>query len=162
MSVNHLVSDFITRINVAQKCHYSYIYVHCSNLLLNLVSLFYYNGVIRGYSMHADFEKGLTVQQLLAHKLRDKLLKFYKNLSFRNKVCIYIKYSTHKYFYSNIVNVSKPSNRRFFTLKSLSLKTHNRNRYRTMYLSTSRGIITDDLAFIVERVGGEGLLQLQI
>jgi len=163
MAVNHLLSDLITRINVAQKCYYSYIYVNASSLLLNLISLFYYNGVIRGYficpyfSNYKGREHFTTFIQKFVYQA-----KYYDKGNAILKIRVYLKY-THKLNKQlHIISVSTPGNRQFFNLRALSLKTNNRSRYKVMYLSTSQGILTDDMAFILRKISGEGLLQLQI
>lgn len=54
MSSNYIIADFISKLNVASKSHFLSVFVKRTKLTIQLLSLLYSNGVIRGFVIYND------------------------------------------------------------------------------------------------------------
>lgn len=54
MSSNYIVADFISKLNIASKSHFLSVFVKRTKLTIQLLSLLYSNGVIRGFVIYND------------------------------------------------------------------------------------------------------------
>lgn len=71
MSVNFILGDFISRLNVAACSHVSTVYVKRNKFTLSILQLFYANGIIKGFTFHSGYK----------HNSILVFLKYHQNLS---------------------------------------------------------------------------------
>lgn len=54
MSSNYNIADFISKINVAAKSHFLSVFVKRTKITIDVLTLLYSNGVIRGFVIYND------------------------------------------------------------------------------------------------------------
>jgi ribosomal protein S8 len=126
---NHLLSNFISRINYGSIKRLRFIKIEYNDTFLKLLDILYKNGAIRSYH------------------IKD------------NKISVY-----YKYYLGNIgvkiKLISTPGNRKYLTLRKLSLN-YNNNSFSGFYIiSTQKGLLTSDDCLLMGLSGGEILLKV--
>lgn len=78
-----------------------------------------------------------------------------------NKIIIYFKFYLRKMII-NLKLESKPSNKKFLSLKNLS-NLYNKNNFSGFYIiSTQKGLITSTSCLLKNHIGGEIILKINI
>ena len=129
---NHLISNLTTKINYGTQKRLRFINVESNKITLKILNILYKNGAIRSY----------------------KILN-------TNKISIYFKY----YICNKIIKItilSKPGNKKYFSLNNL-IKNYNNNTFSGFYIiSTQKGLFTSDICLLKEHCAGEILLKIEI
>ena len=131
MSLNHPLSDMLTRIRNGQVRHKATVYTSASKLNKNVLDVLASEGYIRGYNEEKD-EKGHAVLR------------------------VDLKYSEGMPVIRELVTVSKPGRRIYSSVKTMP-RVHN--GLGTSIITTPKGVMTDAKARS-ENVGGEVLCQV--
>lgn len=102
-------------------------------------------------------KKGFILQnnksnlRILTAFLKIGVIKFIKKNTKNKNLLVYINYFDNKPIFTNIINMFKPSNKKFINLKNL--KNLSYNKKYIIILSTSKGILNNYEA-INANVGG--------
>lgn len=129
---NYTLGDLISRLNIASDKRLVSVRVSFTVLTLSVLNVFLKNGIING----------LAVQ--------DKY------------VTVYLKYYRHKPVFKEIVLVSRPSKRVYWTLSFLNLRYSTSNFSGFYVVSTSKGLLTSHDCILGLNVSGEVLLKVVI
>jgi small subunit ribosomal protein S8 len=133
MSFSSEISDFISRIRVAQSTKDQTVSLRLTNLTLRLSGLFYKHGLIQSFSV----------------------------LNSRS-VLIRLKYNHGFPVLQSITLISLPGRRIFWNLKDLA-KVYNKQSLNILYiLSTTHGLMTNAECLLGTNLGGEVLLQIRL
>lgn len=129
---NYTLGDLISRLNIASDKRLVSVRLSFTVLTLSVLNVFLKNGIING----------LAVQ--------DKY------------VTVYLKYYRHKPVFKEIVLVSRPSKRVYWTLSFLNLRYSTSNFSGFYVVSTSKGLLTSHDCILGLNVSGEVLLKVVI
>jgi len=110
---NYLISDFISRLNVARKNRLKTIIITPSRIILEILKIFENLGIIRGYYFLDDY-----------------------------KIEIILKYNRSKCAFMNLKVLSKPGKRIYVNLLNLH-KLKEKYPNDILLLSTSKGLMLD-------------------
>jgi ribosomal protein S8 len=133
---NYLLGEFVTRMRVASKMHWKSVKIIKSRLVLEVLSLLYKEGFIRGFFV----------------------------LKNEDSILVYLKYNRGKPSYYSLYLISKPGKRVYWTLNYMSLY-YSANGFSGFYvISTNKGLITstDCMLNSNTKVSGEVLLKVKI
>ena len=131
---NHLLSDSISRINVAYRSRLLSVKVLKSKLIINFLYLLYKIGLIRSFFI----------------------------LSNEKSILVYLKYKNNKPIIYSMSIVSKPSRRIYWTLSALS-HNYRKYAFSSFYIiSTSKGLITSNEALFQKNISGEILCKIKL
>ena len=131
MTTNHIISDFVARINNALQKDKKTVLVPRTNKIKNLLNVMEQEGFIVGYQ----------------DKVEDK------------KFNVFLKYFQDKPVINNFSSISKPSRRVYFSKKDImQWKTQN-STFDLLIISTNKGVLThqDSLS---KGAGGEVLVSI--
>jgi len=129
---NYIIGDLISRLRVALNGHLSRIKVLNSKISLNILAIFYENGLICGYQIENQF--------IMVY------LKYYKNLP----------------VFLNIKLISTPGKKVYWSLDQLTLKQNKRNFNGFYIISTSKGLITSNSCILGKNICGKILLKVYV
>lgn len=90
--INFNLGDLISKLNVASRGHLKSVFVNNNKLTLNVLTILYKNGIIDYFKVSSD-----------------------------RKIIVYLKYFQNRSIFSQIVLVSKPRKRVYWSLTKLSL-----------------------------------------
>ena len=124
MNVNHLISDTIVRIKNGFIGHKNSVSVLKSKQVLSIINILEEEGFIKGHTV-------------------DKYT-----------IDIWLKYVEGASVIQNIKVVSKPSKRVYFSIPDLIDWRNRTNTFDILILSTTQGILTDEVA-LEKGIGGE-------
>ena len=110
---NYILSDFISRLNVARKNKLKTIIIKPSKIILELLKIFESLGIIRGYFITNNY-----------------------------KIEVFLKYNRSKCVFTNLKVLSKPSKRIYVDLENLH-KLKEKYPSDILLLSTSNGLMLD-------------------
>jgi small subunit ribosomal protein S8 len=130
--INFILSDMISKLNIASKNRIVSIKVKNTKFCLNVLNILYKNGVIRNYYINEKF------------------------------INIFLKYYQNRSVFYNIEVISRPGRRVFFSLNNLSLKYSFNNFSGFFIISTSKGIFTSNDCLLGYGISGEILLKINI
>jgi ribosomal protein S8 len=130
--VVHILSDLVSRINVASRKRLSSIKVIKTIFSLKILQVLLKNGFIFGIRVYDDY------------------------------ILIFLKYSFGRPMFRKLQVVSKPSKRVFFTLNHLSLKYRYNSFCGFFIISTPKGLITSADSLLGLNISGEILLKVDI
>jgi ribosomal protein S8 len=132
MSFNFELADFISRFRLGSKRHYRSLFVRYNTLNLDILTLFYNNGVIRGFYCHQD-----------------------------GRIEVFLKYKLSQPVLRKIELITRPGARQRWSLAYMS-KRYNLTNFSGFYVvSTSSGIYTSQECMI-KRISGEVLFKVII
>jgi small subunit ribosomal protein S8 len=135
MTSNYILSDFVSRINVATRGHLKSVKVLNTKLTRNILTILYQNGLISKFVVEEDEMDAIYV-----------FLKYYRN----KMVCCKLEV------------ISKPSKRVYFSLDQLS-SLYNKNSFAGFYIiSTAKGLVTSNDCLLFRHTSGEVLLKVSI
>lgn len=126
---NYTLSDFIARLNVAKRKHLKTIIIKPSNLVFTLLKIFEEIGIIRGYEVLEDYN-----------------------------IEVFLKYSSSRCAFNNLIVISKPSRRIYVDLLKLH-KIKEKYASNILILSTDSGFMLD-IDCLKKRKGGLVLLRI--
>jgi len=124
MNVNHLISDTVVRIKNGFISHKNSVSVLKSKQVLSIINVLEEEGFIKGYTEN------------------------------RYTLDVWLKYVEGVSVIQNIKVISKPSKRVYFSIPDLIDWRNKTNTFDILILSTTQGILTDEVA-LEKRVGGE-------
>jgi len=131
---NHILSDSISRINVAYRSRLLSVKVLKSKLVINFLYLLYKIGLIRSFFI----------------------------LNNEKSILVYLKYKNNKPIIYSMNIISKPSRRVYWTLNMLS-HNYRKYSFSTFYIiSTSKGLITSNEALFQKNMSGEVLCKVKL
>jgi ribosomal protein S8 len=133
MTANFIISDFVSRINVAVARRLLTVVVLRNSLSVQVVYLLYINGVISSF-------------------------RFSNN----RRIIIFLKYFKSFSAFRGIKIVSTPGHRVFWTLNYLALKYFFGNFSGFYIISTSKGLLTSNDCLLSTHVSGEVILKVSI
>ncbi len=105
------LGDLVSRLNVASKGHLTSIFVRRSRFSVELLSILYLNGLIRGFNIRG------------------------------NTIKVFLKYYQNRSLFKELIMVSTPGRRIFWTLNNLSNKFNNNSFSGFYILSTNKKAI---------------------
>lgn len=126
------LGDLVSRLNVAAKGHLTSIVVRRSRFSLELLSILYLNGVIRGFTISG------------------------------NSIKIFLKYYQNKSIFKELKIISTPGRRIFWRLNALAYKFNNNAFSGFYVISTNKGLITSNSALLSSFLSGEIILKVSI
>lgn len=132
MSFNFELADFVSRMRLGGKRFYRSLFVRYNSLTLDLLTLFYDNGVIRGFYCHQD-----------------------------GRIEVFLKYRLTRPVLRKIELVTRPGCRQRWSLVHMSRKYNVANFSGFYVVSTSSGIYTSQECMI-RRLSGEVLFKVII
>ena len=132
MNLNFRLAALISLINTASIARLEVLEIAYCNLYVRILQVLYLNGIINSFYVKRDIIK----------------IKF--------------KYRMGNPVFQRLQIVSKPGNRRWVTLSTLSLLNYNTNISGFHIISTPKGFLTDSDCLIKERVAGEILILVSI
>jgi len=130
MTTNHIISDFVTRINNALDRNKQSVLVPKTNLISKLLTVMETEGFIIGY--------------------RKKDL---------NCLEVFLKYFQDKPVINNFSSVSTPSRRVYLNKENIIHWKNQNNSFDLLILSTNKGVLTHQDA-LLKKAGGEVLVSL--
>ena len=131
---NYILSDSISRINVAYRSRLLSVKVLKSKLVINFLYLLYKIGLIRSFFI----------------------------LNNEKSILVYLKYKNNKPIIYSMNIISKPSRRVYWTLNMLSYN-YRKYSFSTFYIiSTSKGLITSNEALFQKNMSGEVLCKVKL
>lgn len=130
--INYFLGDLVTRLNVASKNRLVSIRVQNTNYNIDLLTLFYNNGLISGFRIYP------------------------------NCIWVFLAYIKHFCVFSKLELVSTPGKRRYWSLNKLQKKYSNTNFAGFYVISSNKGLITSTQAFLSLHTSGEVLLKVYL
>jgi ribosomal protein S8 len=129
---NFALADLIARLNISSKKRLVSVRVSFTKFSLSVLHIFLKNGIING----------LTIEN--------------------NYITVYLKYYKLKPVFRELIIVSRPGKRVFWTLSFLSLKYSVSNFSGFYIISTSKGLLTSNDCLLGLNVSGEIILKISI
>jgi len=127
-------SDLIIKLKLGYKSHYKSIKVLKNKFTIKFLYILQKIGLIRGFFF----------------------------LSNEHNILVYLKYTKGIPSINNIIVLSKPSKRIYWTLNFLS-KNYRRENFSTIYIiSTPKGLITQNEILLDKQFAGEVLCKIKI
>lgn len=126
------LGDLVSKLNIASKGHLTSIFVRRSRMSVELLSILYINGLIRGFNVQG------------------------------NTLKVFLKYYQNKSLFKELKLVSTPGRRVFWTLNYLSNKFNNNAFSGFYILSTNKGLITSNSALLSSFLSGEVILKISV
>lgn len=132
MSFNFELADFVARMRLGSKTHYRSLFVRQNSLTLDILTIFYNNGVIRGFYCHDD-----------------------------GRIEVFLKYKLSQPVLRKIELITRPGSRQRWSLAHMSKKYNLANFSGFYMVSTNSGILTSQECMI-RRLSGEVLFKVII
>jgi small subunit ribosomal protein S8 len=130
MTTNHIISDFVTRINNALDRNKQSVLVPKTNIISKILIVMEKEGFIIGHRI--------------------------KNLKYLE---VFLKYFQNKPVINNFNSISTPSRRVYLNKDNLIHWKNQNNSFDLLILSTNKGVLTHQDA-LLKRAGGEVLVSL--
>ena len=130
MTTNHIISDFVTRINNALSRNKQSVLVPKTNTISRVLTVMEQEGFIIGYKM--------------------------ENI---NYIEVFLKYFQDKPVINNFNSVSTPSRRVYLNKENIIHWKNQNNCFDLLILSTNKGVLTHQDA-LLKKAGGEVLVSL--
>ena len=132
MTVDFILADFVSRLNVASKAHMLSVKVRYTDLTLRLLDLLYSNGLIDYFVVLGDV------------------------------IVVYLRYSKGLSSFSSLKLISKPSKRIYWSFSFLDLVHRCSNFGGFYIISTQVGLLTSTDCILHGSVSGEVLLKVTL
>ena len=130
MTTNHIISDFVTRINNALRKNKRSVLVTKANIITKIVTVMEKEGFIIGY------------------KIKDQ-----------RSLEVFLKYFHDKPVINNFSSISRPSRRVYLNKENIIHWKNPNNSFDLLILSTNKGVLTHQDA-LLKQTGGEVLVSL--
>ena len=130
MTTNHIISDFVTRINNALSRNKQSVLVPKTNTISRVLTVMEQEGFIIGYKMENT-----------------------------NYIEVFLKYFQDKPVINNFSSVSTPSRRVYLNKENIIHWKNQNNCFDLLILSTNKGVLTHQDA-LLKKAGGEVLVSL--
>jgi len=129
---NYLIGDLISRLKVGSKAHLIRIKVLNSKISIQILEIFYQQGLICGYQINVNY------------------------------IMVFLKYYKNKPVFFDVKLISTPGKKVYWSLNKLSLNYSLRNFCGFYIISTSKGLITSNTCLLGKNISGKILLKVYV